>query len=42
MSYHQHLYHTKDAPEISDQAYDALVRELAALELKLKEKLVEW
>ena len=39
VAYHRHLYHTKDAPEISDQAYDALVRELAALELKLEGKL---
>ena len=39
VSYHQHLYHTKDAPEISDQAYDALVRELAALELKIEGKV---
>ena len=33
---HQHKYHAEDAPEISDQAYDALVRELAVLEKKLK------
>lgn len=38
---HSHLYHTKDTPTISDEAYDALVRELVALEngfphLKLK------
>lgn len=29
---HNHLYHTLDAPEISDDAYDALYRELAELE----------
>lgn len=29
---HAALYHTHDAPEISDEAYDALVRELVALE----------
>lgn len=39
VSYHRELYHTKDAPKISDEAYDALVRELAALELKLEGKL---
>ncbi|HMO83208.1 MAG TPA: NAD-dependent DNA ligase LigA, partial [Candidatus Paceibacterota bacterium] len=39
VTYHRHQYHTKDAPEISDQAYDALVRELAALELKLEGKV---
>jgi DNA ligase (NAD+) len=31
---HRHLYHTKDAPQISDEAYDSLVRELEALEAK--------
>jgi DNA ligase (NAD+) len=31
---HNLLYHTKDAPEISDEAYDALVRELSRLEGK--------
>jgi len=30
--YHSRLYHEVDAPEISDEAYDALVQELAALE----------
>ena len=29
---HAHLYYDKDAPEISDAEYDALVRELAELE----------
>ena len=29
---HNHLYHTLDAPEISDEAYDALYSELAQLE----------
>jgi DNA ligase (NAD+) len=32
VAYHQDLYHQKDAPEISDEAYDALVRELRELE----------
>lgn len=30
--YHQEKYHAEDAPEISDEAYDALVAELRALE----------
>jgi DNA ligase (NAD+) len=29
---HRHFYHTEDAPEISDEAYDALVRELSELD----------
>jgi DNA ligase (NAD+) len=34
VKYHNHLYHTEDAPEISDEAYDALVKELRLLEEK--------
>ena len=33
IAHHQHLYHTKDAPEITDEAYDSLLRELEGLEL---------
>jgi DNA ligase (NAD+) len=32
VAYHAERYHTHDAPEISDEAYDALVRELLVLE----------
>lgn len=34
---HRHLYHTFDAPELSDEAYDALVRELEQLEAEYPE-----
>ncbi len=34
---HQDLYHSKDNPEISDEAYDSLVRELIELEEKYPE-----
>ena len=34
---HRQLYHTHDRPEISDEAYDGLVRELENLELKYPE-----
>lgn len=32
VAYHQKRYHEHDAPEISDEAYDALVRELREIE----------
>jgi DNA ligase (NAD+) len=34
---HRHLYHTFDAPELSDEAYDALVRELEQIEAQYPE-----
>lgn len=34
---HSHRYHALDAPEISDEAYDALVRELEELEVQFPE-----
>ena len=30
--YHNHRYYVLDAPDISDEVYDALMRELSALE----------
>jgi DNA ligase (NAD+) len=33
VAYHQKRYHEEDAPEISDEAYDALIEELQKLEL---------
>ncbi|MEZ4104119.1 MAG: NAD-dependent DNA ligase LigA [Candidatus Paceibacterota bacterium] len=38
VSHHQQKYHTEDTPEISDQAYDALLRELTILEKKVEGK----
>ncbi len=34
---HNHLYYVQDAPEISDAAYDSLVRELQAIEAEYPE-----
>jgi len=36
---HRILYHTKDAPEISDEAYDSLVKELESIEREYPELL---
>lgn len=37
VEHHRHAYHTLDKPEISDEAYDSLVRELEALEAEYPE-----
>jgi DNA ligase (NAD+) len=37
INHHRYLYHTLDAPEISDTAFDALVHELADLEKEFPE-----
>lgn len=34
LEHHRYLYHTLDAPEISDEVYDSLMRELDTLEKK--------
>jgi DNA ligase (NAD+) len=39
ISYHQKRYHEEDAPEISDEAYDALIEELQKLELSVEGKI---
>ena len=41
VAYHQKRYHEEDAPEISDEAYDALVGELQQLELRLEGNVSE-
>ncbi|MEY2665689.1 MAG: hypothetical protein RLZZ480_794 [Candidatus Parcubacteria bacterium] len=38
VAYHQKRYYDEDTPEISDEAYDALIEELQALELKVEGK----
>lgn len=37
VAHHQALYHEKDTPQISDEAYDALVRELRGIETEFPE-----
>lgn len=37
INYHSHRYHALDLPEISDEAYDALLNELLAIEMKYPE-----
>jgi DNA ligase (NAD+) len=37
IEYHRHLYHTLDKPEISDEAYDSLIKELEALKQQYPE-----
>ena len=39
VSYHQKRYYDEDAPEISDEAYDALIEELQKLELTIEGKV---
>ncbi len=41
INHHRHLYHTLDNPEISDEAYDSLVKELEAIESKYPELVTE-
>ena len=36
VAYHRALYHEKDTPEISDEAYDALLEELRKLEIEIE------
>ena len=39
VAYHRALYHEKDTPEISDEAYDALLEELRKLEIEIEEHI---
>lgn len=42
IEYHSNLYYNHDAPEIDDFAYDALWRELKAIELQFPELVTEF
>jgi DNA ligase (NAD+) len=39
LNHHAHLYYVEDAPKISDEAYDSLMRELLALEAEHPEAI---
>lgn len=41
VAYHRRKYHDEDAPEISDEAYDALLKELQSLELQMEGNVSE-
>ena len=41
INYHNHRYHVLDSPEISDSAYDELMRELKGLEAEHPELVSE-
>ena len=41
VQHHQHLYHEKDSPEISDEVYDSLAEELLRIEEKYPELKIE-
>ncbi len=41
VAHHQHLYHVLDQPEISDEAYDSLLRELISLEEEFPQYQIE-
>ena len=42
VAYHNHRYHTLDAPEIPDADFDALVRELRQLEAQFPDLATGW